>query len=61
MTIIQYLRVVFLTLSVAVAASGAYLFSEINTVKTQFNDVVERNVRLLSTVSDNRRIFCGMN
>ncbi|ODQ00318.1 methyl-accepting chemotaxis protein [Salinivibrio sp. DV] len=54
MTIIQYLRVVFLTLGVAVAASGAYLFSEINTVKTQFNDVVERNVRLLSTVSDLR-------
>ncbi|OOE51039.1 methyl-accepting chemotaxis protein [Salinivibrio kushneri] len=54
MTIIQYLRVVFLALGIAVAASGAYLFSEINTVKAQFNDVVERNVRLLSTVSDLR-------
>ncbi|MPS31350.1 MULTISPECIES: methyl-accepting chemotaxis protein [unclassified Salinivibrio] len=54
MTIIQYLRVVFLALGIAVAASGSYLFSEINTVKAQFNDVVERNVRLLSTVSDLR-------
>ncbi|WBA07778.1 methyl-accepting chemotaxis protein [Salinivibrio kushneri] len=54
MTIIQYLRVVFLALGIAVAASGAYLFSEISTVKAQFNDVVERNVRLLSTVSDLR-------
>ncbi|WBA17026.1 MULTISPECIES: methyl-accepting chemotaxis protein [Salinivibrio] len=54
MTIIQYLRVVFLVLGMAVAASGAYLFSQINTVKAQFNDVVERNVRLLSTVSDLR-------
>ncbi|OOF05684.1 hypothetical protein BZG80_05285 [Salinivibrio sp. MA440] len=54
MTIIQYLRTVFIALGIAVALSGTYLFSEISSVKTQFNDVVERNVRLLSTVSDLR-------
>ncbi len=54
MSISRSLQITFLLLFISVAALGAYTSGAINQVKKQFTYVVERNITLLSTVSDLR-------
>jgi len=54
MSISRSLQITFLLLFISIAALGAYTSGAINQVKKQFTYVVERNITLLSTVSDLR-------
>jgi methyl-accepting chemotaxis protein len=53
-SISRSLQITFLVLFLSIVALGAYTSGAINQVKNQFTNVVERNITLLSTVSDLR-------
>lgn len=54
MSISRSLQITFLVLFLSVVALGSFTTGAINQVKKQFTNVVERNITLLSTVSDLR-------